>query len=826
MITNSISDNQLTDEMSAQEQYLHLIDLMPEKVTKADPDGNVIYYNQKWLEFTGKTKKELVEEGWKKWIHAEDVEETETAWLNAVELGEKFEMEFRILNKVGEYYWHICRARPILGKNGKIIKWLAITSVIQDQKEKNEQLEKMVNRRTKLLNNTIKELSTKNQELLETKEKLDSEYSRSLIEAIHDPLITIDTDGKITDMNEALTTITGKSRDFLLNSSFEDYFTEPQKARELYKEIFLKDFISDFPLVLMDGELVDVLFSGSTYKDPSGKVLGAVVVARVVTEQKRIQKELVIAKENAESEKKMAEMAKIKAETAVKSKEQFLSNMSHEIRTPLNAIIGFTNVILKTELSENQYKFTSAIKTSGDTLLLLINDILDLAKVNAGQMRFEKSPFKLSKIAEDVSLLFEEKIAEKRLAFELDFDPQIPEFLLGDSLRITQIIVNLMGNAIKFTESGTISFSLKLFQKDSDSVEIQFSVKDTGIGIPESRINSIFENFQQATNDITKLYGGSGLGLTIAKQLVEGQGGTIKVDSEIGKGSVFSFNLTFPKTDVVIQKEENFPEVGFMPRKIKVLVAEDLPLNQLLVKTLLEGFGFEWEIAENGKLAIQKLEEGSYDIVLMDLQMPVMDGFEATRHIRTILHSNIPIIALTADVTTMDRSKCAVSGIDDYVAKPIDEKVLLTKIRKLTDPIPQKEHLTGKLTKQNKMKLSTDRLTNFDYLDRITSSDHDLMREVINMYLDETPKYLEAVKLSLENEDWNGMYQASHKLIPSFPIVGIAPEYAAVAIEIQRYSNMETERSKLPVLVTELENIINKVLKELTQSVRSDIIHV
>jgi PAS domain S-box-containing protein len=497
MNSNSISHPQLPDNPTEQEQYLHLINLMPEKVTKADGQGSVFYFNQSWENFTGVDKEELVAGGWEKWIHPDDVEEIVTAWSDAIKNENKFEMELRLLDSRGEYYWHISRARPIYDKNGNLVQWLGITTETQNQKEQNEQLEKLVKRRTKMLNKTIKELEAINLELRETKEKLESGYARSLIEASIDPLVTINTEGKITDMNEALSVITGKSREFLLNSDFENYFTEPEKAREIYQEVFKKGFIKDFPLILMDGELIDVLFNGAIYKDPYGKVLGAVVVATVMTEQKRIQNELLVAKEIAESERRSAEEASKKAEAAVKAKEQFLSNMSHEIRTPLNAIIGFTGLLMKTELSENQKKFMSAIRTSGNTLLLLINDILDLAKVNAGQMKFDDSPFHLAKSMDDVALLFEEKLLTKNLEFELKFDPKIPEVLMGDSLRLNQVITNLVGNAIKFTEKGKIQLSLKLVKQDKSTACIEIAVKDTGIGISEDRVKTFLKVFNR-----------------------------------------------------------------------------------------------------------------------------------------------------------------------------------------------------------------------------------------------------------------------------------------------------------------------------------------
>jgi len=288
---------------------------------------------------------------------------------------------------------------------------------------------------------------------------------------------------------------------------------------------------------------------------------------------------------------------------------------------------------------------------------------------------------------------------------------------------------------------------------------------------------------------------------------------------ELEKGSIFSFNRKFPKTDLTVPKEEDLPEIDFGTKKIRVLVAEDVILNQLLIKTLLEGFGFDWEIAGNGKIAIEKLQSQEFDIVLMDLQMPVMDGYEATKHIRTVINSNIPIIALTADITTMDRGKCSVLGMDDYIAKPFDEKDLLNKIRKLIDPNPKKTHLTGKKTPILISDEKNERLINLGYLDRITSSDQEVMREVIATYLDETPKYLNAIILSLKNKDWKGIYHAVHKIIPSFSIVGVGPEYAAVALDIQSFSNIESKRHRIPQLVHELEDIIQRVLAELTRSI-------
>lgn len=528
--------------------------------------------------------------------------------------------------------------------------------------------------------------------VITTREKLLSKYSRSLIEASLDPLITISAEGKITDMNEALTNTTGISRENIIGTNFFDYFTEQQKAREVYGEVFVKGFVIDSPLTLRhkEGKFTDVLFNGSVYKDDRGNVQGAVVVARDITEQKIIAKELNEAKVFAElaagiaeEAKSKAEIAKKIAEDAVKSKQQFLSNMSHEIRTPMNAIIGFTKVVLKTEITEKQKEYLNAIKVSGDALIVLINDILDLAKVDAGKMVFEQTPFKMTVSVSAMLHLFEAKIHEKNLKLIKKYDPSIPEILIGDPVRLHQIIINLVSNAVKFTSSGKITVSARLLKEDEAFATIEFAVADTGIGIPENQLERIFENFQQATSATSRVFGGTGLGLAIVKQLVESQGGSVQVKSKMDMGSTFSFVLSFKKTLAEVKPEKEIVELDTQVNNLKVLVVEDIALNQLLLQTLLDEIGSECDIADNGKIAIEKMKTKTYDIILMDLQMPEMNGFETTAYIRDIMNSSIPIIALTADVTTSDLAKCKAVGMNDYLAKPIDERVLYSKMAEL-----------------------------------------------------------------------------------------------------------------------------------------------
>jgi len=645
-------------------------------------------------------------------------------------------------------------------------------------------------------------------------------YARSLIEASRDPLFTISTEGKIMDMNQATVKVTGESREKLIGSDFFNYFTNPDKAREGYQQVFKNGFVTDYPLTIMDGVNTDVLFNGSVYKDEKRNVLGAVVVARDITEQKRIEKELTEAIVFAELATGIAEEAKLKAESAtkiaeeaVKAKQQFLSNMSHEIRTPMNAIIGFTKVLLKTELSAKQKEYLSAIKMSGDALIVLINDILDLAKVDAGKMIFEQTPFKLSLSISAMLHLFETKIHEKNLQLVKIYDDKIPEVLLGDPVRLHQIILNLVSNAVKFTTKGSITVGVNLLSEDDEKVTIKFSVIDTGIGIAESKLSKIFENFQQASSGTSRLYGGTGLGLAIVKQLVEPQGGSISVTSVVGEGSTFSFTLSFLKTSDEAILENDIIKLDTDIKNIKVLVAEDIALNQLLMKTLLDDFGFERDIASNGKIAIEKLKSKSYDIILMDLQMPEMNGFEATDYIRNKMNSKIPIIALTADVTTVDLAKCKAVGMNDYIAKPVDERLLYSKIVGLVKK-PSLVHVNKVVEVDVNKKL---KCIDLAYLIHRTKSDPQLMMEMISLYLEQTPPLISAMKQSMENKDWSSLYSAVHKIIPSFSIMGISADFEIMAKKVQEYASTQKQTDGIPDLVLQLGNICEQACVELQE---------
>jgi len=512
-------------------------------------------------------------------------------------------------------------------------------------------------------------------------EKLASQYSLSLIEASLDPLVTINSEGKIMDMNEALVNITGITRDELKGTDFFNYFTEQQKAREVYQEVFAKGSVADFPLTLhhKDGKLTDVLFNGSVYKDDKGNVLGVVVVARDITEQKRFENELIESKRNAE-------LATQKAEESNKLKEAFLANMSHEIRTPMNAIIGFSDILFKKKLGEQEKEYVKTIKIAGENLLTIINDILDISKIEAGMMTFEEHAFSVKEIFKSLSVMLMEKAKEKNLELSFSCDNDIPDIMLGDDTRLSQIIINLAGNAIKFTKEGNVKVHAYVNRILDETIFMEFSVTDTGIGIPEDKLEQIFERFRQAESHTTRKFGGTGLGLSIAKQLVELQNGTLSVKSEFNVGSVFSFCIPYKRTSQThmisdtIENKYNIEDLT----KLNILLVEDNNLNVLLIKSLFSENNLKIQTAENGSVCIEKIKETSFDIILMDMEMPVLNGYDTTIIIRNELKNNIPIIAMTAHAMAGEKERCLSLGMNDYISKPINANLLFEKMYNLT----------------------------------------------------------------------------------------------------------------------------------------------
>jgi PAS domain S-box-containing protein len=405
------------------------------------------------------------------------------------------------------------------------------------------------------------------------------------------------------------------------------------------------------------------------------RVIGVCIVARDVTDLVRFRENMIAARQRAEQSEQL--------------QEQFLANMSHEIRTPLNGIVGMSNLLLNTPLNEEQQEFLKTILHSSDTLLFLINDILDLSKIKAGKFKIEKIPMNIFQVVEEASAPFRAKAQEKGIRFSVMMDPFIPKVLSGDPHRLMQVLNNLLSNAIKFTQEGIVKLEVEVVDKNDDSVWLDIAISDTGIGIDDEKLQFVFESFAQEGSDTARRFGGTGLGLAITKRLAELQGGSIMVNSTKGKGSRFVVSIPYElANEKDIKKKEETVTPPAMNEKPdftgkRVLVAEDNDVNQQVIRHLLTEYGIEVTLVADGKQTIEMLEvDPSFDLILLDLRMPVMDGFQALTWIRQKLKLSIPVIVLTASVLRDERDRCLEIGANDYQAKPFSRPVLLQCLQK------------------------------------------------------------------------------------------------------------------------------------------------
>lgn len=628
-------------------------------------DGHVLQANERCLKVLKFEPKKVLEKTYKElWLASgEGGQDPSKTWDEIIKTGAQ-KNEFLTENADGQKVWLKGAFIPVKNIDGEVVRVIQLAYDVTREKEMSKELLSLSNFQEGILDGTRHSIICTD---LDGTIKLWNKGATELLGYTADEIVDKENPGLIHDIDEVIARaeVLTEELGFKVNPGFETFVV---KARE--QDVADEN---EWTYIHKDGTRIPVWLSVTALRDSKGEVESYLGIAVDSTEMKRMEKSLKQAKELAEE--------------SLMAKEVFLANMSHEIRTPLNAIVGFSNLLKEKELEPEAEGYVSAVAIASRNLLRLINDVLDLSKIEDDKIELEDKPLNLRELCTDTLNLNSQLAEAKNLELVEEIDPDLPEFVMGDSTRITQILTNLLGNAIKFTQDGTVTLGVKVEEQNENAVSLRMSVRDTGIGIPKEKLDVIFDRFIQAESSTTREYGGSGLGLNIVKKLVKLKGGEIHVDSTPGEGSEFWFTISLDiPSEQQVNKEFRQVQKSAMDSLdgIRILLAEDNDHNQILATTYIRRNQGIVDVAENGAIALDMIQKDQYDIVLMDLQMPKMDGFQATEMIRRDLKLEIPIVACTANSLVGEKDKSMKLGMNDYITKPYTERDLVQTIWKHT----------------------------------------------------------------------------------------------------------------------------------------------
>lgn len=631
-----------------------------------------VLFSDRWLLDLGYTREEASggEKFWRSLIHPED----EPVVIKNIQehfRGETayFECENRIRLASGEYRYNLDRGRVVeRDENGAPLRMVGTNSDITDRKE----AEYALARTHANLEKTIQE---RTQELEDAYSALQHSEARlkGILATSNEGFWIIDVNTMTLEVNEAMCQILARPQEDVVGRFVNEFLDKENQERHVQQVGKRKTGLSsayELSLLRPDGTLTPCLFNATPLYNEREELIGSFAMVTDISEIKKTETALIRAREAAE--------------VANKAKSAFIANMSHEIRTPMNAIIGMAHLALDTDLTAQQREYVLKMKTSSEALLRLLNDILDFSKIDAGKMSLEAVEFRLREVVESAADIIIPQVQAKSLTFSVNVSPQTPTLIIGDPLRLRQVLVNLMNNAVKFTEQGEIAVMVDQKERRGDGVLLSFEITDTGIGMDTAQKDRVFESFSQADNSTTRKYGGTGLGLAITRQLVNMMGGDVWVDSAPDQGSTFGFTLLVQAKETPAPAEEA-PEVlsTSVPdlHDLSILVIEDNKMNRHVASGLLRKTGARVETAVDGLDGVRMVKAGGFDLVLMDIQMPNMNGYDATREIRRDPRfAKLPVVALTAFAMKGDMEKCLEAGMDDYLSKPLNKKQLYEKL--------------------------------------------------------------------------------------------------------------------------------------------------
>lgn len=747
---------------SLETRYQKIVDQANDIIYRGDKNGYCIFINPICEKILGYKAEELLGKQFHFLVIPEDQVKVGKFYLHQkTNLIEATYNEFRVRSKNGDIIW--------LGQNVSLIiekgELLGISAVARD--------------------------ITKQKQAEIALKRSEEKYKR-IIANMRLGLLEVDTNGKVIKAYSRFCEMIGYTEEELIGKNPADILTDSLSKQVIEDKNELRSKgLSDVYEVKCkrkDGETIWLMISGAPRFDPTGKYIGSMGIHMDITDQKKLLSQV--------------ENAKAMAEESSKAKEDFLAHMSHEIRTPLNAVIGMTHLLEDTDISAEQEDYLKTIQHSSEQLLSMVSDILDISKIESGELEFHETVVDLKELLHAQVSSYQMRAKSKGLNVQLDWDTSFSKAVKTDKKYMNQIFANLLSNAEKFTEKGGINVQVNKLNEDDTSIHLQFKVSDTGIGMTNAQCAKIFDSFQQADHSTSVKYGGTGLGLSIAKHLVELMGGDIRVESVVNKGTTFVLDIPFFKTEkTVIQNEQKQATGEITLSGMSVLVAEDNQVNQKFIKKLLEKFDVDYTLVDDGKKCVEKIKNKRFDALLLDINMPELNGYEVAEIIRSTENpnQNSPIVALTASALLNDREKALEIGMNEHLTKPFSPtqlKQLLAKYHHLSE---QKTEVTLHFDEE--------------YLNDLYQGDVEFEMEMLELFLKNSPEDLEKLCASIQANDWEASYQYAHKMKPTFRMVGLATLEALM----ERIESMSKEN---PEKVPSFYKAVEPQFKEAFISVR------